>query len=130
MLEDLGARQTGEGVEVDLAGDVLFDFNKTDVRPEANSLLDKVRQAADRFPLARIRLVGHTDNVGDDAYNLDLSNRRAKAVADALAARDTSLGPRIEVQGKGEAEPAVPNDTPENRQKNRRVVIRFVGARL
>ena len=92
--------------------------------------------AAAAYPTAAIRLTGHTDDVGDEAANLRLSEQRARAVAAGLTARDPGLAGRIQVVGRGEAEPVAPNRRPgggddaEGRQRNRRVAILFVGARL
>ena len=74
-------------------------------------------------PGSPIRVEGHTDDRADDAHNLDLSQRRAQAVADWLVAYGGIDPARLTVVGLGEASPAYPNDSDENRARNRRVVI-------
>lgn len=80
-------------------------------------------------PKLRIRIEGHTDSTGDDASNLDLSERRANAVRDFLV-ESYDLDPsRLEVRGLGETEPIDDNSTPEGRQNNRRVELVKLEAR-
>jgi outer membrane protein OmpA-like peptidoglycan-associated protein len=130
VLRALGAVQTTEGVSVPVAGDVLFDSGSATLRAEATKIVDQLSGAAKELPTARIRITGHTDDQGGVAYNQTLSEHRAQAMADALRSKDASLGPRLDVLGKGETQPVAPNTTPEGRQKNRRVEILFVGAKL
>lgn len=120
----------GEGYTVYvLDGDVLFDFDQATIRPDAAATLTAVYGSlTTRAPTGPIVVQGHTDAVGDDAYNLDLSRRRATAVADFLTERGLDRG-RLSVEGFGEKVPAVPNtrpdggDDPAGRQQNRRVEI-------
>lgn len=112
-----------ERVDVQLGADVLFEFDAATLTPAATEALDLVAaRIAEREP-GTVEVVGHTDDQGDTAYNQDLSQRRAQAVADALAQRvDTSSYP-LAADGRGEAEPFVPNDSEENRARNRRVAV-------
>ena len=73
-------------------------------------------------PNQRIRIVGHTDNIGSDRSNQILSEGRCEEVRESMTARGID-GSRIEIEGRGERDPIVPNDNEENRQKNRRVEI-------
>lgn len=117
---------TGEGESAYVApGDVLFDSDQAIVRPDAGEALGAIAAEinATAAPGAPIRIEGHTDDRADDAYNLELSQRRAQAVADWLVANGGIDSARIAVIGLGEWSPAYPNDNDENRQGNRRVVI-------
>ena len=112
-----------EKVEISLGSDVLFAIDSADLTPEAQAAIDvAAQQLSDRAP-GTVTVVGHTDDVGDDAYNQDLSERRAAAVVAALGARiDTGTYP-LEPSGRGEGEPLVPSTSAENRALNRRVTL-------
>jgi outer membrane protein OmpA-like peptidoglycan-associated protein len=69
-------------------------------------------------------IVGHTDSIGDDAYNMDLSKRRAHAVTEYLRGKGIKLADRFEATGMGETKPLADNSTEEGRAQNRRVTIR------
>jgi outer membrane protein OmpA-like peptidoglycan-associated protein len=107
--------------------DVLFDFDKAELRPEAADALGRVAEIiAQRRPRA-VRIVGHTDSIGGDAYNRTLSERRARSVEQWLSAHMQGLPP-LQAIGRGESEPVAPNtqdgrDNPEGRQQNRRVEV-------
>lgn len=128
--EGLGVRVDGPTVRVDLAGDVLFDFDKAELRPDAEPALRAVASLAARTPRTRLAVEGHTDARGADAYNRRLSERRARAVADWLAAHEVARS-RLAATGHGEARPVAPNarpdgsDDPAGRQRNRRVEVVF-----
>lgn len=118
---------TGETVGVHLVFNaaLLFDVNKSDLRPEVRTSLDSLASSLQRYPETVLVVVGHTDADGTDAYNLALSERRAQAVTSRLQARGVSAD-RMEAVGMGESRPVAPNDTPANKQKNRRVEIGIV----
>ena len=99
---------------------VLFDFDKADLRPEAGSELDSLVLFLKKYPNSQLGIAGHTDDMGSDEYNLDLSERRAKAVFDYLISKDIPAG-RLRSRGFGESRPVADNATEEGRQKNRRV---------
>lgn len=99
---------------------VLFDFDKADLRPEAAPALDSLADFLKKHTAARLGISGHTDDVGSDDYNLDLSGRRAKAVYDRLLTAGIPAS-RIEWKPFGETRPVADNTTEEGRQKNRRV---------
>jgi outer membrane protein OmpA-like peptidoglycan-associated protein len=105
-----------------IQGTVLFDFDRAEIRTDAAALLDAVASRLKADPGLRVVLVGHADAIGSEAYNQRLSERRAAAVFDALLARGASAG-QLSTLGKGESEPAAPNDSPENRALNRRVEV-------
>ncbi|WP_234193314.1 OmpA family protein [Pseudacidovorax sp. NFM-22] len=128
LLTELNARPTPQkAIVVDLPADVLFDFDKADLRPDAEPALARAAELLQGYPEAPVRVRGHTDARGSDAYNEALSLRRAQRVAERLAA---ATGVRtLQTEGLGRREPVAPNttpdgrDDPEGRQKNRRVEI-------
>ena len=103
---------------------LFFDTNKSELLPYSIPELQRVAKIIQTYQL-RIEISGHTDNVGEDNFNMDLSLRRAQAVKDFLVAHgcDSAL---FEVKGYGETKPAQTNETVEGRAKNRRVELRFL----
>jgi len=129
LLKDLGARVTDREIRIDLDADVLFDFDKYTLRPEANDSLAKVAQVAAKYPDAPLLIEGHTDGKGTHPYNMTLSDNRAAAVKKWLVDNGGIKASRITTKGWGETKPVAPNkkpdgsDDPEGRQKNRRVEL-------
>lgn len=121
--------ETATQIIVDLAADVLFAFDSAELSAQAPEQLRKAVGQIQRGGSGEIRVVGHTDAQGDDAYNDDLSLRRAKAVATWLAGAGGIAADRLESEGRGEREPVAPNegsdgnDYPEGRAMNRRVQV-------
>jgi outer membrane protein OmpA-like peptidoglycan-associated protein len=108
--------------------DVLFRFNSSELNAKLYSSLDSLIQKIPREEAMQLQLLGHTDNVGTDEYNQDLSRRRAMSVAEYLRKKGLEQFIR-HVAGMGEASPVTGNDTPEGRRKNRRVeIIIYKGA--
>lgn len=103
--------------------DVLFDFDRSTLRPEASAILHPLLAMLQADPSMSIDIEGHTDWIGSDAYNQGLSQRRAQAVVNWLVAHGIARG-RISAVGRGESEPVAANDTAAGRQLNRRVEIR------
>lgn len=103
--------------------DVLFDFDRSTLRPEANVILEPLLAMMQADAAMSIDIEGHTDWVGSDAYNQGLSQRRAQAVVEWLVAHGIARE-RIGAVGRGEAEPVASNETAAGRQLNRRVEIR------
>jgi outer membrane protein OmpA-like peptidoglycan-associated protein len=102
---------------------VYFDFNRDTLDPESNRALGSIAAVLRRQPDWNVAIEGHTDNVGSDAYNLDLSARRAETVQRALI-QDFAVGRgRLSAQGFGENRPVETNDTIEGRARNRRVEL-------
>ncbi|MCP3978859.1 MAG: OmpA family protein [bacterium] len=101
---------------------VLFDFNSADLTADSRMILDRVTQSLVDWPEVQIEIGGHTDAIGPDAYNLDLSKRRAAAVSDHLARGGVDPG-RLAVRGYGETQPVADNSTKEGRDQNRRVEL-------
>jgi len=104
-----------------------FDFNKSDLRPAFLSELDEVGTFLQNNPDAYVMLVGYTDSVGSEEYNLDLSLRRANSAANYLTSNHNIDRGRIVVNYYGEANPIASNDTDEGRAQNRRVEIAVGG---
>lgn len=126
-LKDLGAKVTNQEIKIELAADVLFDFDKATLRPEAGPALEKVAAVLKSYPKASVVIDGHTDGKGNDQYNQKLSERRAEAVRLWLVAHQVTTP--MTARGWGKRKPVAPNtkpdgsDDPAGRQKNRRVEI-------
>jgi len=103
--------------------DVLFDFDKSTVKPEAAAILDRLVGFMNENKSAKVSLSGYTDNVGTEAYNLKLSERRWMSSKDYLVKKGVDSG-RVSGQGFGETKPIADNKTKEGRAKNRRVEIK------
>lgn len=99
---------------------VFFDFDKWDLRPESFVELDRVVKLLSENPAIEIEMSAHTDSYGSDDYNFKLSDNRARSVMEYILSKGIAPN-RIKSQGYGETKPVAPNDTPENRQLNRRV---------
>jgi len=129
VLKELGAKVTDREIRIELSADVLFDFDKSDLRPEAAPTLQKVAEVLRSSPGAPVTIEGHTDGKGTDAYNQPLSERRAQSVKAWLAANGGVSGAKITTKGWGKTRPVAPNarpdgsDDPDGRKKNRRVEI-------
>ena len=118
--------EVAEQVTIDLAADVLFALDSADLSPEARQrVLDLAAEVAARAAPGQVQVVGHTDSTASDAYNDDLSRRRAQAVADVMAPVLAPVGITLAVDGRGEREPLNGNTTEEERQLNRRVTVSF-----
>jgi outer membrane protein OmpA-like peptidoglycan-associated protein len=122
-LQALQAKQTDRGMVMTLS-DVLFDTGRSTLKPGADRDLDRLAQALKDNSNTRVMIEGHTDSVGSDSYNEELSQRRAQAVADALRMRGVASD-RYEAKGLGKSFPVASNDTNAGRQQNRRVEIVF-----
>jgi outer membrane protein OmpA-like peptidoglycan-associated protein len=103
--------------------DVLFDFDRATIRPDAAPVLEPLLAMLQTDPSMNIDIEGHTDWIGSDAYNQGLSQRRAQAVVNWLVSRGIARE-RISAVGQGESEPVATNDTAAGRQLNRRVEVR------
>jgi outer membrane protein OmpA-like peptidoglycan-associated protein len=119
---DLGARETEIEVRVELPADVLFDFDKADIRADAAHALAELA-AVIRAYTGAVRLEGHTDGKGAADYNQKLSEQRAASVRQWLIEREKIPAERMTTQGFGKTKPVASNDTDAGRQKNRRVEV-------
>jgi outer membrane protein OmpA-like peptidoglycan-associated protein len=128
-VTDLTMRETETELRIELSADVLFDFDKSDIRAEAADALKRLATILREHAGRPVRIEGHTDSKGSDAYNRALSEDRALSVRDWLAEEEGLELGKASIVGHGEAQPAAPNenpdgsDNPEGRQKNRRVEI-------
>jgi outer membrane protein OmpA-like peptidoglycan-associated protein len=128
-LKELKAEVTAAEIKIDLAADVLFDFDKASIKKEAEPSLQHLATVLKANPGAAVTIEGHTDAKGADAYNQTLSEQRAASVKQWLVANAQVNGATIATRGWGKAKPVTPNarpdgsDDPEGRAKNRRVQI-------
>jgi OmpA-OmpF porin, OOP family len=130
-LKDLKAQKTDRGLVLTL-GDVLFDTGKATLKPGAYGTIDRLAQALKADPNRSVVIEGHTDSVGSDEFNQQLSENRALSVQSALMQRGVS-GSQMSSMGKGESTPVASNDNSAGRQENRRVELIFTeeaGARV
>jgi outer membrane protein OmpA-like peptidoglycan-associated protein len=102
---------------------IYFDFASDVLRPESKTVLDEIAEVMRKHPDWKLRVEGHTDNIGGDPYNLDLSNRRAAAVKQALVTQYRIEAGRFSAAGFGASRPVAPNNTMEGRALNRRVEL-------
>ena len=130
ITQGLQVKETALEIRIELAADVLFDFDKSTIKPEAASALRKVADIIrDKGRGRRVRVDGHTDNKGGNAYNQILSERRAASVRQWLTDMEGLVGVKMTTRGMGATKPVAPNakpdgsDDPDGRQKNRRVEI-------
>jgi len=126
QLAELQAKQTERGMVLTL-GDVLFDTAAATLKPGAGAVLDRVAGFLKENDGTKVMIEGHTDARGSEQYNQQLSERRALAVADALAFRGIDRG-RVEAVGKGKSLPVASNETAAGQQQNRRVELIFSDA--
>ena len=126
---DLQMKETDTEIRIELAADVLFDFDKADLRKDARNALKQVAGIITEKAKGTVRIEGHTDAKGSDAYNQKLSQRRANSVRDWLVKNEGLKSVKFSTVGHGAKKPVAPNtkpdgsDDPEGRQKNRRVEI-------
>jgi len=120
VLGDAEVRRVGEGIVIDFKEKVLFGFDRSDLGTNAATNLDKLINVLNKYPDTDIKVLGHTDNKGTDAYNLALSERRANSVSGYLRNHGINSG-RISTKGMGENDPIASNDTEDGRAQNRRV---------
>jgi outer membrane protein OmpA-like peptidoglycan-associated protein len=102
---------------------IYFDFASDKIKPESEAVLREIADAMKHNPTWKLRVEGHTDNVGGDDYNMDLSQRRAEAVKQALVSRYHITAERLTPQGFGATRPKESNDTLYGRARNRRVEL-------
>jgi outer membrane protein OmpA-like peptidoglycan-associated protein len=114
--------RVGEGIAVSFPSGILFPFNSTNLMPAGRENLTKLAGILQRYPGSSVLVVGHTDNIGTDQYNMGLSNARAQAAASYLQTAGVTAG-RIRTEGRGESEPIADNATEEGRARNRRVEV-------
>ncbi len=121
----LSTRDTARGLIANMS-DVLFKSGSFELLPGARERLAKISGIVLAYPSLHLQVEGHTDSVGGDDYNQQLSEHRAEAVRDYLVQQGISA-PSIEAKGFGKTEPIASNETPEGRQQNRRVELVLSG---
>ena len=114
--------RVGEGIQVTFASGLLFGFDSDVVRGDARSNLNELARSLDRYDESNLLIVGHTDAVGRESYNQDLSERRAESAASYLISQGVDRN-RVDTRGLGETEPVATNETDSGRAKNRRVEV-------
>ena len=125
IVKDIALSKLAVGNKIVLRN-IFFDFDKATLRPESRSELERVyKLMAEEVPGLKIELSGHTDNIGDAAYNQDLSERRAKAVVKYLTEKGIAAD-RLKATGYGLTQPMVPNTSVANRQLNRRTEFKIL----
>ena len=129
QAEELEARvpgavveRVGEGIHITFPAGLLFDFDSHAIRPDAAAHLRQLALSLGEYPDTQLLIVGHTDSVGRDTYNHDLSVRRAESALNHLTAQGVSRQ-RVQASGRGEWEPLATNETAAGRQANRRVEV-------
>jgi outer membrane protein OmpA-like peptidoglycan-associated protein len=114
--------QLKEKKKVDIYG-IYFDFASDHLKPESTPVLEEIAGVLNDNPDWNLNVNGHTDNIGGDPYNLDLSKRRAAAVKQALIAQYHITPERLSTDGFGASRPVDTNDTLAGRARNRRVEL-------
>ncbi|KAM3103231.1 OmpA family protein [Phormidesmis sp. 146-12] len=128
-LSELQAEKTSSGIRINLPENILFDFDKSELRPTAKPTLAKLSLLLKNYKNAPVAINGHTDSKGSDEYNQTLSEKRAESVKTYLSQNFDINTNRLESQGFGKSQPIAPNanpdgsDNPQGRQKNRRVEV-------
>jgi outer membrane protein OmpA-like peptidoglycan-associated protein len=115
----------GDNITLNMPGNITFATDSSDLNAGFFDVLGSVSLVVNEFEQTVVEVAGHTDSTGSDAYNQQLSERRANAVSAYLRTRQV-LGDRIISVGMGEARPIASNDTPDGRQQNRRVELTLV----
>lgn len=113
--------------KIDITLNLEFDFDSAEARDEHVAEVQKVADVMNEYPNSKVTMAGHTDSRGAEAYNQNLSERRANTIADMLTERFNISDSRVSTIGYGESQPIDTNDTPEGRQNNRRVVAHVEG---
>jgi outer membrane protein OmpA-like peptidoglycan-associated protein len=128
-IQDLKVKETDQEIRIELAADVLFDFDKADLRPAAQQTLHQAAGIIKDKAKGAVRIEGHTDSKGNDPYNQKLSERRAASVKVWFVDKEGLGNVQFTTQGFGAKKPVASNtkpdgsDDPDGRQKNRRVEI-------
>lgn len=115
-------QQVGDTIQLVMPSDITFDFNSYKIKQSFYPILDSVAIVLKKYTRTSIQIAGYTDNVGGDAYNQELSEKRASSVGNYLAYQQISPG-RINTLGYGKRYPVASNSTSDGRAKNRRVVL-------
>lgn len=121
-LEGAEVQRVEEGIAVSFDSGLLFDFDSSELRPEAKENLQQLAEIMGEDDNTELLIVGHTDSVGGEQYNQSLSERRADSAADYIISQGIGAI-RINTEGRGESEPIADNGTEAGQQENRRVEV-------
>jgi outer membrane protein OmpA-like peptidoglycan-associated protein len=121
-LEKAEIQRVEEGIAVSFDTGLLYDFDSAELRPEAKENLRQLAKIMGEDDNTELLIVGHTDSVGRESYNQNLSERRADSAADYIIMQGIGAD-RVDTEGRGETEPIADNDTEAGRQENRRVEV-------
>lgn len=122
---DVGVTRTAEDeILLNMPADITFDFNRAEVKSQFVGTLQQVAGTLAQYPSTTVDIIGHADSVGSDAYNQELSERRAMNVASVMISNGVQRQ-RVAAYGYGETAPIADNGTPDGRARNRRVEIRL-----
>jgi len=124
----VGVVRQGDNITLNMPSNITFDFDSAALKPQFFPVLDNVANTLSEYNQTVVEVAGHTDSVGTDAYNQQLSERRAQAVANYLMSRGL-MRDRFIIVGAGESRPIASNDTEAGRAQNRRVEITLVPVR-
>ncbi len=117
--------RSGNQITLNMPGNVTFESNSADINSGFYEVLNSVAIVLNEYGQTTVDVVGHTDSVGSDTHNQQLSEARARSVAEYLAGQKV-LPARLLIAGRGESQPIASNDTPEGRAQNRRVTIQII----
>ena len=120
--------RVGEGIQVTFASGLLYDFDSDVVKADAQTNLRELAASLQKYSDTELMIIGHTDQIGSNAYNQGLSERRAQSAATFLGSQGVS-GSRMGTRGLGETEPVATNDTEAGRAANRRVEVAIFASR-
>jgi outer membrane protein OmpA-like peptidoglycan-associated protein len=123
-VEGANIQRQANTIALTFKSDVMFDVNSSSLKPGAYDEINRVANVLSQYPQTSLTISGHTDSTGSEDYNLQLSQRRADAVKNALVGQGVSAA-RMNTIGYGEANPIADNSTEHGRQLNRRVEIRI-----
>ena len=121
-IEGATITRVGEGIKITFDSGILFDVDKSNLRPEAVTNLQKLAVILNKYEDTEVLIEGHTDSDGTNEYNRDLSIRRAQSVATSLSTNQVNAS-RFTIMGYGEEQPIADNSTVDGKQANRRVEI-------
>jgi outer membrane protein OmpA-like peptidoglycan-associated protein len=117
--------RSGDQIILNMPGNVTFKTDSSDINASFYSALNSVVLVLNEYKKTSIDIIGHTDSVGSDSYNQQLSERRARSVAEYMAGQGV-LPARLLIAGYGKSQPIASNDTPEGRAQNRRVTLQII----
>jgi len=126
-LQNSGVSVTraGNQITLNMPGNVTFETNSADINAGFYDVLNSVAIVLNEYKQTSVDVIGHTDSVGSDEHNQQLSEARARSVAEYLAGQKV-LPARLLIAGRGESQPIAANDTPEGRAQNRRVTLQII----